>query len=216
MKARLHSMNLIAGLMGLAMFLAACGGSFTKSTGTGSTPTAPGPLSFLSSSSPFPGFHGGISKTTALSAGFAGFEASQTVSVNGSLSGFCASVPESATFVVYGFGRWDDSNCKGHWDMQTNSGTLLIGDGTLGPLVVTAHGTGAGDASGTVHIYVQAAGTTTQTDTGITCAIGTSQDAVCEDTTHSYAVHDHDRIVAKAITLAGDQFEALQVVIGKQ
>ncbi len=119
-----------------------------------------------------PGFHGlTIRKTTAFNLSLVPelhAQATTTVSFTGSYSGFCsivsegsgAPIPSTGAITIYGSGSLDSSACNKTWfvDNPDNALTaainapgnqLVIGSGTLGPLVAWAN-----SSTATVKVYV--------------------------------------------------------------
>ena len=138
------------------------------------------------------------------------------IQVTGNYSGFCHDTPRyedypagfgPIKFVVYGMGRWDDSNCRNNWSNWSEDGAPIIGDGTLGSLYVLGTG-GSTTASGLVEVYVNG------TLTPITCTLGTSNK--CTDTIHTYPVKDGDSLFVRIAIEQGDHFRNLRVLLGKQ
>jgi len=131
---------------------------------------------------------------------------SVTVTNAGNYSGFCAALPSGATSTLYGIGRWSDSDCSTNFASLSDDGAPVIGNGTIGNLIVL--GTGGLDANdGTVQILVN------NVVTPITCRLGTGKK--CTDSVNTFAVLDGDGIVATITTLNGSQLHNVRVLLGK-
>lgn len=168
-----------------------------------------------------PGFHG-LSGTKTTSFNFSlvpelHAQEQTTVSFSGSYSGFCAQVnPPSAdisALALYGAGTLD-TTCGDFYsdtaqDAAQNAagmggGALVIGDGTLGPLVAWAN-----NSTATVSVFVSHNGAVTDTGIGVTLSGAGARST----STATYPVSDGDRVF---IISSGGPSTNLQAVLAKQ
>jgi hypothetical protein len=210
MKTKILLISLFANLL---LVLAACN-SVTPST---SNPSAK-LHAFIGA---VPGFHGlTATKTTAFSFSIvpeAHAQVTQTVSFTGSYSGFCtqANPPSAAlsSFTLYGAGQLDPTACANFYsdsisDAAANAagqggGQLVIGDGTLGPLVAY------GNSTATVSVFVKRGGQVL--DTGISVTL----DGTRATSTATFPALDGDYVIVAADS-HGLPATGLQFVLAKQ
>lgn len=198
-----------------ALVLVACG---APPIGGNNPPSGPPPMhAYLGG---VPGFHGMAARTTARDFSIvprAYADTGSGVTFTGSYSGFCPALatPAGSASVLYGSGTTNIQDCANTWFIgnpdngQTaaaNAGgaQLVIGDGTLGPLVAWAS-----SSTATVHVYVNRAGRIV--DTGISCAL---TGARCTSQA-TFPVLDGDTIAAVAVS-DGSPSSNLQFTLAKQ
>ncbi|HLJ86374.1 MAG TPA: hypothetical protein VKZ53_06095 [Candidatus Angelobacter sp.] len=170
---------------------------------------------------PVPGFHGLSGKqTTAFDLSLTPklhAQAMTTVSFTGSFAGFCPSInaPAGTASLLYGSGSLNASDCSNisFTGNANNSQTaaanasgaqLVVGNGTIGPLVAYAD-----SSSATVHVWVNRAGQTL--DTSITATLTGKRG----QSTATFPVMDGDTIAVVAEN-NGTSSTNLQFVLAKQ
>lgn len=161
-------------------FVACGGGGHHGGGGGGGTSTTTALFNF----NPTPVFQFAAHRTVTASAPLITTSVSAQAPVStpiGSYSGFCNTMPVNAEVVLYGIGRWSDSNCSNNFSSFTNDGAPVIQDGTLTALDVYASGTSEGAV---VIVYVNSVAS------AITCTV----DAVheCHVSGGTAAVHKGD------------------------
>jgi hypothetical protein len=209
-------------LNGLLILAVACNSGRSGNSGSSTTtPPSPAHHAFIGA---VPGFHGLSAKQTT-SFDFSlvpelHAQSQTTVSFTGSYSGYCSQLtPPSdgnvSAFVLYGAGSLDPSTSCSTWYENTdaglsaaqnaNGGQLVIGDGTLGPLVAWA-----GSSSSTVRAFVNRAGTVM--DTGISATLNGS---VPVTSTTTFSVLNGDLVIVTAQS-DGTPSTNLQFVLAKE
>ncbi len=195
-------------LMLIAVLIySACGGS-SAIVQQSATISSPSPARKLSARlGALPGFAGLVRKSQAPASVSAA--TATPIVMSGSFAGFCQTTPADATFIIYGLGKWDDSDCQFNFSSFSNAGAPVIGDGTLSSLVVNVAPNGSTQAtSGVVVVLVNGSAT------ALTCTVGTSNR--CEDASDSVAVHDGDSVTATMQTSAGDSYQFVRVAFVKE
>lgn len=135
-----------------------------------------------------------------------------------SFEGKCRSLPNLTTEVVLeGMGRDNgDYACESSFSSNTTFGQPVPSDGTLQGLHIFGRNP-AFAASGTIHIFVITKGGNTETDTGLTAALGIGTGLVtADDTLHTFAVHKGDQLTAHTTAQMGDTLTNLSVLVDVQ
>ena len=217
MKSKLFAVSLFLNVL---LLIAACSGPMHSVTNPGPGNVATRFTAFVGG---LPGFHGlAQKKTTAFSFSLipeVHAQVQQTVSFTGSFSGFCPSVtsPAGAANLFFGAGELDGLSCDNSFFINNpdNAATaaanasgaqLVIGDGTIGPLVVYAD-----SSTATVKVFVNRGGQIL--DTGISATFdGTSKHVL---NTATFPVLDGDTIAVVAVS-DGNPSRNIQFVLAKQ
>jgi hypothetical protein len=197
-------------LLNVLLIIAACGGGPHKSTGSDASAKL---HAFVGA---MPGFRGLIAKpNTAFDFSIVPKLQAQTASAvtfAGSYSGFCPSLNmTSGSAAVLWSGSQDPSACNGttYPDAPTAAANapatqLVIGSGTLGPLVAYAD-----SSTWTVRAFIQRGGQTI--DTGIAAKL----DGKRGTSTATFQVQDGDTLAVVALS-DGTPSKNLQFVLEKQ
>jgi hypothetical protein len=200
--------------LNVLLILAACGGAGNPITSVGHSASKK-LHAFVGA---MPGFHG-VTGTTTRTTSFdisltpkLYAQTQTTVSFTGSYSGFCNSLttPTGSFSIMYGGGVLDTSACNASW-FDTGDGAaasalasqLVIGDGTLGPLVAYADSSHA-----TVRVYVIRGGQAI--DTGIAATV----DGKRGTSTATFPVIDGDMVAV--IAQSDGNSHNLQFVLAKE
>lgn len=219
-------------LLGVLVLMLACGGGGGSSS-SAPTQQQPGtPPTVTHNTQPgfpaVPMFYGSTHVTLAESRGFsliprAYAQTPSQISMTGNYSGFCLGTPQgrpaAVSIAVYGAGRWDAASlCDTSWfntpegAALNSEGAPVIGNGTIGNLVVkvAASSVQVSSSSGKVQVFVRRSGQVL--DTAITCTLAKA--VKCTDT-RTFAVVDDDEIVITATVQPGDAYRNLRVFLGK-
>jgi hypothetical protein len=203
-------------LFNLLLVIAACGGA-GKSVSTAVNNKL---HAFVGA---MPGFHGlTATKTTAFEFSITPklyAQTTTTVSFTGSYSGFCPSLnaASGAASLFYGSGTLDALACgttsfAGNPDnaltaaQNAGGAQLVIGNGTLGPLVAYAD-----SSTATVRVYVNRSGQTLDTGISVTLDANSKRGT----STATFPVLDGDTIAVVAVS-DGTPSKNLQFVLAKE
>lgn len=228
---------MLNGLLFVALLVIACGG--TQGTGTVYNPPPPKPPNanapFVFSAIPN---NGSLHLATPQSAqsffdrfslvGTVHAQNPTPVVLSGNYSGYCPLVGFASSSAVgtilYGAGSLSTQSCSQYYSgagsdpgnaaaLNTSSGALVIGAGTLQGLVVADDKSSVPvDAtSGKVEVWVLRSGQVLATP--ITATLGTSR--IAEDSTDTFIVQDQDQIILTVTTNPNDSLSNIQWYLGK-
>jgi hypothetical protein len=124
----------------------------------------------------------------------------------GNYQGFCDTVPDATTTVIYGLGRWSNADCANNTQTFSNDGAPVISLTEIGNVVVLGRG-GISPTDGRVDVYVN--GTF-----AFSCTLGQSTLQRCADVV--VGVVDNDQVTATVTAEAGSNLHSVRVLIGGQ
>lgn len=155
-----------------------------------------------------------------------------TITLTGSFNGFCAETPvnfvpsTASAAVIYGGGTLDPSACGHSFNtggdgnspgqdaaQGAQNGQLIVGAGTIGPLVAydAPESVHAGSTSALAEVWVIRGGTVI--NTGLSATLGVSNRA---DTVTTFPVLDGDYTVVTLTIQPGDDVKGFQYYLTKQ